>query len=84
MPPTVHDLVRLRDLLVPRLGEEATMILMQSIPPAPADQIATKADLRVLEDRLTSRLVMWMAGFMLSGMAMSAGISAAVASAIAG
>ena len=56
MADTARDLVHLHELLAPSLGEEATNELMEFLPPVRYADLATKDDLRALDQSLRAEL----------------------------
>lgn len=71
--------------LVPTLGEHDANVLMSEFPSVEADELVTKqflrAELAELESRISERLreqTTWMAGALVAGMGVAAGIATVV------
>ena len=55
MPASEEERLALLSRLTETLGADAARTLMESLPPTHWDQIATKDDLRALEERLVNK-----------------------------
>ena len=56
MSPYEHTRIELAQRLAEHFGEEVTAYLMETVPPFSWHEVATKNDLRILEDGLESKL----------------------------
>ena len=56
MPPSEKRRLKLYETLIDSVGDEAAATLMECLPPGGWENVATKEDLKLLEERLTVKI----------------------------
>ena len=88
--PTERNRIELLNVLSEKLGPDAAAALLECVPPFPWTELATKADLSQLEERMTlrlddrlhqmgTRIIMWTVGAVFGGIAAIGAATAGIA-----